>query len=77
MITMFLTESIGSNLLDITFSNVFIDISSLARETKAQIKYWGYWKQKAFIHQRKLSTKQSIKLVNGEKYFQMIYPIRV
>ena len=53
-----LKENIGSNLLDIGLSNVFIDMSPQARKTKAQQKtknYWDYTKIKSFC-----TTKETI-----------------
>lgn len=47
-----LKENIGSNLLDIRFSNVFMDMPLQARKSKAKINYWDYTEIKTFAHQR-------------------------
>jgi len=36
----FLEENIGSRLLDFSLSNILMDISPEARETKVKINYW-------------------------------------
>ena len=72
-----LEENTSSNFFDISCSNIFLDVSSNTRETKAKVNYWDYLKIKAFFAQWwKLSTKQKGNLLNGRKYLQMIYPIR-
>jgi len=43
-----LEESTGSNFSDIGCSNIFLDMSPQARETRAKINYWDYIKIKAF-----------------------------
>ena len=42
----FLEESTGSNSSDIGHSNIFLDLSPEARETKTKIRYWDYIKIK-------------------------------
>ena len=44
----FLEETTGSNLFDISQRNIFLDMSPLARETKAKLNYWDYNKIKSF-----------------------------
>ena len=39
-------ENTGSNFSDISCSNIFLDVSTEARETKAKINYWDYIKIK-------------------------------
>ena len=39
--------NIGSNFFDISHRNIFLDISSQARETKVKLNYWDYTKMKA------------------------------
>ena len=39
-----LEKNIGSHLLDISLSNIYLDMSLQARETKAKINYWGHSK---------------------------------
>ena len=41
-------DNIGSQLLDTTLSNLFMDVFPKARETKANINYWDYIKIKSF-----------------------------
>ena len=43
----FLQEKIGSKLFDIAFSNIFLHISSSARETNKKINRWEYVKVKS------------------------------
>ena len=43
-----LEESIGSDFSDISHNNIFLGMSPEARETKAEINYWGYIKIKSF-----------------------------
>ena len=62
-----LEESIGSTLFDTGHSNIFLDMSSQARETKAKINKWDYVKLKSFCIPRKLLTKQKGSLLNGRK----------
>ena len=52
-----LEENIGSKLFDIGLSNIFLDRSLQARETKAKINKWDYSNLKAFAQQKKPSTK--------------------
>ena len=47
-----LRENIGSDLMDISLSNIFISISPQARETKAEINYWDCTKTKKLLHNR-------------------------
>ena len=42
-----LEESIGSNVLDMGHSNIFLGMPPEARETKAKINYWDYIKIKS------------------------------
>ena len=71
-----LEENIGSTLFDIILTNIFLDISPQARETKAKINEWDYNKLKTFCTARKPSTKQKHNLPNGRRYLQIIYSIR-
>jgi len=48
-----LEESTGSNFSDINCSNIFVNRSSEARETKAKMNYWDYIKIKRFCTARK------------------------
>ena len=77
-----LEETTGSNVSDISFSNIFLDISPEAREIKAKINYWNYIKIKAFctaktMKQNKPTTnKTKENLLSRRKYLQMIYLVR-
>ena len=42
-----LEESTGSNSSDISHSNIFLDVSPEARETKEKVNYWDYIKIKS------------------------------
>ena len=52
-----LEESTGSNFLDISCSNIFLDMSPEARETKAKINYWDYIKIKTFCTAKETINK--------------------
>ena len=45
--TKLLEENIGSKLFDISLSNIFLDMSSQARETKAKLNKWDDIKLKS------------------------------
>ena len=47
-----LEENIGSMLFDIGLSNIFLDMSPQARETKAKIKQRGLHQTKKFLHSK-------------------------
>ena len=53
-----LEESTGSNFPDIDCSNIFLDMSPKAKETKPKINYWHYIKIKLLHSKGKKSTKQ-------------------
>jgi len=66
-----LEESTGSNVSDISHSNIFLDMSPEAREIKAKINYWEYIKIKSSSAQwRKQSTKIKDNILNGRRYLQ-------
>ena len=48
-----LEENIGSKISDIPHSNIFADISSMAREIKEKINKWDYIKLKSFCTTKK------------------------
>ena len=57
----FLEENIClSNLLDISINNVFLDMSSQAKETKTRINYWDYSKTKSTGKETINKTKRQI-----------------
>ena len=52
-----LEEGTGSNLSDNGHTNIFLDMSPEARETKIKINYWDYIKIKSFcIAKETIST---------------------
>ena len=53
--TIKILEITGSHFLDISHSNIFLDMSPLTRETKAKINSWDYVKLKTFF-----ATKETI-----------------
>ena len=52
-----LEENIGSKISDIPHSNIFADISSMAREIKEKINKWDYIKLKSFCTTKKKASK--------------------
>ena len=67
-----LEENIGRTLFDLNHSNIFLDPSPKAKETKEKINKWDLIKLKSFAQQRKPSTKQKERkktLLNGRKYW--------
>ena len=70
-----LAENICSTLFDSDLSNIFLNLSSQARETKIQINKWDYIELKLFAWLR--TAKQKDSLQNGDRYLQIIYPMGV
>ena len=68
-----LEESTSSNLSDISSSNIFLDMSLKARETKAKISHWHYIKTKSFCTAKEQSTKLKGNLLNRRRYLQMTF----
>ena len=52
-----LEENIGTNLLDINLSNIFVCMSSQVEETKAKINYWDHIKIKSFCIVKETTKK--------------------
>ena len=52
-----LIESRGSNFSDISHSNIFLDTSPEARETKVKINYWDYHRIKSFGTAKETTNK--------------------
>ena len=57
-----LEKNIGSNLFAIDYDNIFLDMSSEARDTKAKINYWDYIKIKSFC-----TVKETINKTKSRK----------
>ena len=69
-------ENIGSNLIDISLSDVSVDLPLKAREPRAKINKWEYIKVwKAPAQQKQPSSKWEGNLLNEWIYFQIIYLI--
>ena len=71
-------ENIGGTLFDINHSNIFLNLSPEAEETKAKINKWDIIKLKRFftakepINKTKRHPIEWEKQQNGRKYLQMI-----
>ena len=65
-----LQENIGSSHFDISPSNIYLDMSPQARETKAKVNKWDYIKFKRFCAAKTASTKQKDNLPNERRQFQ-------
>ena len=61
--------STGSNFSDTGYTNLFLDRSPEAKETKAKINYWAISKQKTPAQRRKQSTKLKRQPIEWEKIF--------
>ena len=60
---------LGSNHSDTGHSNIFLDMSPEARETKAKINYWAYITIKSLCTTRKTMNKTKRQLTEWEKIF--------
>ena len=55
--TKILEENTGSNVSDISCRNIFLDVSPKARETKAKMNYWDFFKIKSFCTAKEIVNK--------------------
>ena len=61
-------ESTSSNFSD-SHSNIFLDMSPEARETKAKINYWDYIKTRSFCTAKETINKTKRQPTKWEKIF--------
>ena len=64
-----LEESTDSNISDISYSSVFLDMSPEERETKAKIKCWNFIKIKSFCIVKETINKTKWQPMEWEKTF--------
>ena len=60
--------------LSIGLSNIFLDLSPQARETKAKINKHGYIKLKSLCIAKEIISSKKDNLQNRRRYLHMIYP---
>ena len=65
----FLEENIGSKTLDIAHSNILLDVSSQARETKEKINKWDFIKLKSVCTAKKIINKMKRQCTKWENIF--------
>ena len=64
-----LEEKTGNNLFDFNCSNILLDISPGARETKAKMDYWDLMKIKSFCSVKETMSKTKRQPTEWEKIF--------
>ena len=64
-----LEENTGNHIFDIGSSNIFLDMSPEARETKAKINYWDFIKIKRFYTGKEIINKTKRQPTEWEKIF--------
>ena len=64
-----LEENIGSNFFDIHSSNILLDMSPEAMETKAKINYWDYIKIESFCTVKETINKTKRQPMEWDKVF--------
>ena len=62
-----LENNIDSNLFNINHSSIFLDLSPLARETKAKLNYWYCTKNKKILHSKE-NNKTKRQTLNERSY---------
>ena len=69
--TKILEENIGSKILNTSYSNIFSDICSWARETKEKIDKWYYIKLKRFYTAKETINRMKDNPQNGRTHSQI------
>jgi len=64
-----LEENIGSNFFDIGHSDIFLDMSPKAKETKTKLSYWDYTKIKSFCTVKETINKTKRQHMEWDKIF--------
>jgi len=62
-------KNLGSNVLDISLSTIFLNLSPQARETKAKINFWDYIKLKSFSTAKETISRIKRQPTEWEKIF--------
>ena len=62
-------ENMGNNLLDISLSNIYLNMSPQRRQTKGKIDYWDYTKIKSFSTAKESINKTETQPTEWEKIF--------
>ena len=65
----FAEENLGRTLFDINHCNIFLDLSSKAKETKAKINKWNLIKLKSFCTAKETTDKIIGQPTEWEKIF--------
>ena len=68
-------EKAGKNLFDLGHSNLLLNMSPKARETKAKMNYWDLIKIKTFCTMKKTISKTK-RQEDGRRYLQTTYQIK-
>ena len=71
-----LKEKAGKNLFDLDRSNVLLNTSPEARETKAKMNYWDLIKRKSFCTAKETISKTKRQPMEWENILQMTYQIK-
>ena len=71
-----LEESAGSNVFDISRSNIFLDVSTKAKGTKAKINHWYYIKIKSVCTAKEAISNTKWHPMEWENFLQMTYMIK-
>ena len=64
-----LEENTGSNLFDLSCSNIFLGTSPKAREARTKMNYWDFIKIKSFCTAKETVNKTKRQLTEWEKIF--------